>query len=164
MEYYLGLGSNLGQREKNLTKALQKLKKREMVIKKVSSLYETQPFRDANQPWYMNIAAKIQTNLTPDKLLEQIKEIEKDMGRTLHGVKNPRLIDIDILLLKNKVIQRKDLEIPHKELAHRNFVLVPLMEIAPDLTHPVTKKKISRIYKDCSDESIVRKIKSPISF
>jgi 7,8-dihydro-6-hydroxymethylpterin-pyrophosphokinase len=76
---------------------------------------------------------------------------------------NPRPIDIDILLLEDKLIKSDQLEIPHKELTKRNFVLVPLLEIAPNLVHPVLKVKLNRIFKNCKDESIVRKIKDPIS-
>ncbi len=163
MEYYLGLGSNLGQREKNLAQALKKLKSHGISIHKVSSVYETQPFGNTRQPWYMNIVIKVSTGLSPNDLIKKIKKIEKDMGRTLYGINNPRPIDIDILLSDDHVIKNKNLEIPHKELIHRNFVLIPLMEIAPDLVHPVLKEKVDQIYKKCRDESIVRKIKSHIS-
>ncbi|MBD3415165.1 MAG: 2-amino-4-hydroxy-6-hydroxymethyldihydropteridine diphosphokinase [Candidatus Aminicenantes bacterium] len=163
MEYYLGLGSNLGQREKNLLSALKKLKQFRISIQKVSSIYETQPFGDANQPWYMNMVVQVKTRLSPDQLFDKIKKIENDMGRTLHGVHHPRLIDIDILFLEDQVIHSNNLRIPHKELTYRNFVLVPLLEIAPDLIHPVFKEKISTLYKKCADESMVRKIKSDVS-
>ncbi len=163
MEYYLGLGSNLGQREKNLTQALKKLQNQGIYIEKISSVYETQPFGGAKQPWYMNIVVKAQTQLSPSRLLKKIKKIEKSMGRTLHGMNNPRPIDIDILMLEDRLIKNNNLEIPHKELAHRNFVLVPLLEIASTLVHPVFKERVSEIFKHCNDESIVRKIKGPIS-
>ncbi len=163
MKYYLGLGSNLGQREKNLKQALHRLKKEEISIMKISSLYETQPFEDASQPWYLNIAVQASTDLSPDQLLKKIKKIEKDMGRTLFGVKNPRPIDIDILLLDDRVIKKDGLEVPHRELANRNFVLVPLAEIASDLIHPVLKKNIKKLSENCRDGSLVRKIKNPIS-
>ena len=163
MEYYLGLGSNLGQREKNLAQALKKLKSQGISLYKVSSVYETQPFGNTRQPWYLNIVVKVNTDLPPNELLKKIEKIEKDMGRTLHGINNPRPIDIDILFSEGHVMKNKNLEIPHKELIHRNFVLVPLMEIAPDLIHPVLKEKVNCIYKNCRDESIVRKIKGHIS-
>lgn len=163
MEYYLGLGSNLGQREKNLIQALKKLQNYGICVEKVSSIYETQPFGETKQPWYMNIVMKAKTDLSPRQLLKKIKMIEKDMDRTLHGMNNPRPIDIDILMLEDRVIKNDKLEIPHKELAHRNFVLVPLLEIAPNLIHPVLKSKLQEIFKNCKDESIVRKIKGPVS-
>ncbi len=163
MQYYLGLGSNLGQREINLAQALKKLKSQGISLHKVSSVYETQPFGNTRQPWYINIAVKVETDLSPEDLLKKIKKIEKDMGRTLYGINNPRPIDIDILFSESHVIKTGNLEIPHKELIHRNFVLIPLLEIAPDLFHPVLKKKLDQIYKNCRDKSIVRKIKSHLS-
>lgn len=163
MEYYLGLGSNLGQREENLIQALKKLQNNGVLIKKVSSIYETQPLGETKQPWYMNIAVKAVTNLSPNQLLKKIKKIEKNMGRTLHGMNNPRPIDIDILFLKEKAIRDDTLEIPHKELVHRNFALIPLLEISSNLVHPVLKTTLEEILKKCKDASIVRKVKSPIS-
>jgi len=163
MEYYLGLGSNLGQREKNLIQALKRLRESGISIDKISSIYETQPFGNTKQPWYMNIVVKVQTDLSPQQVLKRIKKIEKDMGRNLHGMNNPRPIDIDMLLFEDQVIKSESIEIPHKELVNRNFVLVPLKEIAPNLIHPVLKENIDKISKKCLDESIVRKIKSPIS-
>jgi len=159
----LGLGSNLGQREKNLIQALKELQSQGISVKKVSSVYETQPLGDTKQPWYMNIAVKVHTDWSPFQLLKKIKKIEKNMGRTLHGMNNPRPIDIDILMMEDKVMKNDRLKIPHQEMAHRNFVLVPLMEIASNAVHPVLKTKPKEIYKNCKDESIVRKIKGPIS-
>ncbi len=163
MEYYLGLGSNLGQRKKNLKQALVKLKSLGIFLCKVSSVYETQPFGNTRQPWYMNIVVKVSSDMSPNDLLKEIKKVEKEMGRTLYGINNPRPIDIDILFSEEHIIKNKNLEIPHKELVHRNFVLIPLIEIAPDLVHPVLKEKVYHIYKNCRDESLVRKIKGHIS-
>jgi len=163
MKYYLGLGSNLGRREQNLTQALQRLQNYGICIEKASSVYETQPFGKAKQPWYMNIVVRVATDLPPSHLLKKVKKIEKNMGRTLHGMNNPRPIDIDILMLEDRVIKNNHLEIPHKELAHRNFVLIPLKEVESNLVHPVLKDSIQQIHKKCNDKSIVRKIKGPIS-
>jgi len=163
MEYYLGLGSNLGQREKNLKQALKRLEEFGITLQKISSIYETQPFGNSIQPWYMNIVAKVKTDLPPHKLFAKIKKIEKEMGRTLHGMNNPRPIDIDILFLEDKVVKSNKLEIPHKELANRNFVLVPLMEIASHFIHPVLNESMKNLLKKCKDDSIVRRLKNNIS-
>ncbi len=137
---YLGLGSNLGNREDNLEMALKLLGQR-MKVGKISSIYDTAPLGNIDQPRYLNIACQVFTRLSPEGLLALAKGIENKMGR--HGRSGePRPIDIDILLYGDVVMDTPDLKIPHPNIADREFVLVPLAEIAPDVVHPVTKKKV----------------------
>jgi len=136
---FIGLGSNLGNRRANYQKALDHiaaLSKTRLV--KRSSLYESEPIGEAKN-WYVNGVVEIETDFAPDKLLTRLQAIEKAMGRK----KTPqtkkwasRKIDLDILLFDNYIVDSRNLKIPHPEIAHRRFVLLPLSELAPQLTHP----------------------------
>jgi 2-amino-4-hydroxy-6-hydroxymethyldihydropteridine diphosphokinase len=140
---YLSLGSNLGNREDNLDMALKLLGQR-MRLGKVSSIYDTEPLGDSNQPRFLNIACEVFTRLTPEGLLALAKGIEGKMGRRGKSGE-PRTIDIDILLYGDTTVDKPDLVIPHPSMAQRSFVLVPLAEIAPNLVHPVVKKTIKEM-------------------
>lgn len=140
---YLGLGSNMGNREDNLDMALKLLSKR-MRRGRVSSIYDTEPIGNTDQPHFLNIACEVFTRLSPEGLLALAKGIEGKMGRRGKSGE-PRTIDIDILLYGNEVIDMPDLVIPHPGMAERSFVLVPLAEIAPDIVHPVSKKTIKEL-------------------
>ena len=142
---YLSLGSNLGNRQGNLDQALKLLSQR-MQVGKVSSIYDTEPVGNANQPRYLNLVCEVKTRVAPEGLLTMVKGLEQMMGRR-SKTGEPRIIDIDILLYADKVMQTKDLEIPHPRMGERQFVLVPLAEIAPDVVHPVTKKTIKEMNK-----------------
>jgi len=137
---YLGLGSNMGNREDNLDRAL-KLVAQRMKVGRVSSIYDTEPIGNADQPRFLNIACEVSTRLSPEGLLALAKGIEVKMGRRGKSGE-PRTIDIDILLYGDIVINTPDLAIPHPRMAERLFVMVPLAEIAPELVHPVTWEKI----------------------
>ncbi len=137
---YLGLGSNLGNRQANLDQALKLLSQR-MQMGKISSIYDTEPVGNTNQPRFLNLVCEVRTRLTPEGLLTMVKGLEQMMGRHSH-TGEPRTIDVDILLYGNTVYKSKELEIPHPRMAERQFVLVPLAEIAPDAVHPVMKKTI----------------------
>jgi len=136
---YLSLGSNLGDRETNLRTALEQLGQLGEVTA-VSSLYETEPVEVSDQPWFLNCAAALKTNLMPKQLLSHMLKIEQAMGRRRTIPKGPRIIDIDILLLGNSVIHAAQLDVPHPSLHLRRFVLEPLAEIAPEVRHPVLKR------------------------
>lgn len=153
---YLCLGSNLGAREKNLTWALSLLSQ-EVNLKKVSSIYETEPVGYKEQPLFLNLVCRITTNLNPGGLLRLAKTIESKMGRIPSFPNSPRLIDIDILFYDNKIIKTKDLTIPHPRLPDRAFVLVPLAEIAPELVHPELGKSITELASNIKGYSEVRK-------
>ncbi|MFQ6016166.1 MAG: 2-amino-4-hydroxy-6-hydroxymethyldihydropteridine diphosphokinase [Anaerolineae bacterium] len=135
-EIYLGLGSNLGDREANLRQALKKLEPR-VQLRKVSSIYETEPVGFKEQPHFLNIACQGETDLPPENLLRLLKKIEQGMGRQTTIRWGPRTIDLDILFYDDLVLTTPDLTIPHPRLPERAFVLVPLAEIAPELVHPV---------------------------
>lgn len=157
---YLGLGSNLGNREDNLRKAVELISER-LKIDKASSIYETEPVSEIPQPKYLNMVLKTHTSLSPMGLLITLKAIENKLGRVPDARPNaPRIIDIDILLFGDKTVNTDTtLVIPHPRLAERAFALVPLAEIAPDTVHPVLHKTI----KDLCDkvegkESVVRKV------
>jgi 2-amino-4-hydroxy-6-hydroxymethyldihydropteridine diphosphokinase len=141
---YLSLGSNIGDREANLRDVVTRLSALGEIIA-VSSLYETAPMEVEDQPWFLNAAVELRTDLAPADLLREILAIEKLMGRVRSQPKGPRLIDIDIVLYDDSVITALGLTIPHPAMQDRLFVLQPLAEIAPDLTHPVSHRKIAAL-------------------
>lgn len=142
---FLSLGSNLGDREALLNDALQRLEAAGVCIVRRSSIYETEPQDVLDQPWFLNMAVEVETDLTPQELLAAIQKIEAAMGRERIIPKGPRTIDIDILFYEAEVINAGDLEIPHPRLARRAFVLDPLSEIAANLRHPVSGKTVSEM-------------------
>lgn len=141
---FIGLGSNVGDREKNLHVALEALRKI-AEIKKISSLYETEPMEYKDQEWFLNMAVEITTRLKPRDLLKHLQQIEQSLGRVRELRYGPRTIDLDILLYGDIVMREKNLAIPHLRMHERAFVLVPLCEIAGNIIHPVLKKSIKEI-------------------
>lgn len=136
---YLSLGSNIGDRAANLRCAMGQLHKAGQ-LKATSSLYETQPVALVDQPWFLNCVASIETEKTPRELLKFVLSIEESMGRLRFREKGPRNIDIDVLLYGAQTVDEKGLIIPHPAMHDRRFVLEPLVEIAPEVYHPVLKK------------------------
>ncbi|ODA43305.1 2-amino-4-hydroxy-6-hydroxymethyldihydropteridine pyrophosphokinase [Thermodesulfovibrio sp. N1] len=133
---YLLLGSNLGDRNKNIELAISELKDCGVIISKMSSLYNTKPWGYTEQPDFLNQAIECLTILEPLKLLREIKKIEKNLGRTDTIKYGPRIIDIDIIFYNDLILKSKELIIPHPLMHERYFVLKPLSEIAPDFVHP----------------------------
>lgn len=144
VKVYLALGSNLGDRMGNLTEAVQHLS-RKITIKKISSVYETEPVYFKEQPLYLNAVLSAVTELEPFELFRFVKSIESDLGRQPSFRNAPRTIDIDILFYGGQAIETSELTIPHPRIAERAFVLVPLAEIAPKLVHPVSQKRVSKL-------------------
>jgi 2-amino-4-hydroxy-6-hydroxymethyldihydropteridine diphosphokinase len=158
MTYHLSLGSNLGNPARNLARAVRLLQAGGVDVVKASSVYRTEPVDETAQPWFHNQVVEVETGLDPQALLWLAKGIEGEMGRTPSAEKGPRPIDIDILLAGEVVIETPVLTVPHPRLARRNFVLVPLLEIAPDVVHPLLKKTVRDMARGCPDAAAVIKL------
>ena len=154
---YLLMGSNIGDRQVHLDTALRKIGESVGSIQKISSPYETQPWGVTNQDDYLNMAVQVSTSLTPELLFKKLKAIEAADGRNSIIQNAPRTLDIDILFYDELVIATELLIIPHPRLHLRRFVLTPLVDIAPDLIHPVLNKSIQDLLEICPDEKTVRK-------
>ncbi|MCJ7611356.1 MAG: 2-amino-4-hydroxy-6-hydroxymethyldihydropteridine diphosphokinase [Candidatus Aminicenantes bacterium] len=159
--YFLGLGSNLGDRRGNLFRAVVLLEQAGILIRRASSLYRTQPVGYSGQPWFYNQVLEVESALTPAELLDIVKNIERSMKREPTFRNGPRRIDIDILLAGRTVVRSKSLTVPHPRLARRNFVLRPLREIAPDEVHPTLRKSVTALSAESKDRSIVLKLNRP---
>jgi 2-amino-4-hydroxy-6-hydroxymethyldihydropteridine diphosphokinase len=163
---YLSLGSNIGDRMAYLAMAEEKLQKNPKIeILKKSSIYETEPWPlidisngsehpklEKGQMWFLNQVIKIQTDLSPQELLSLTKTIETDMGRIAKHHWGPREIDIDILLYGEEIIESPELTVPHRHMNDRQFVLVPLLEIEPDIKDPASGKSFKSILKKIKDK------------
>lgn len=153
---YLGLGSNMGDRQENLDRALEYLSQR-LRMGKISSTYDTEPVGDIEQPRFLNLVCQAYTHLAPSGLLALAKGIESKMGRTGRS-SSPRPIDIDILLYGDEVMETPELVIPHPRMAERTFVLIPLAEIAPDAVHPVSGKAVKELAEGVREKQGVLKL------
>ncbi|OGS45765.1 MAG: 2-amino-4-hydroxy-6-hydroxymethyldihydropteridine diphosphokinase [Elusimicrobia bacterium RIFOXYD2_FULL_34_15] len=153
---YVGLGSNRGDKEKNILKAITLLKENGQKILKTSSIYKTKPYGYKEQKDFLNAVVKLRTKLNPENFLILCKKIESEIGRKKSFRLGPREIDLDILFFGKRVIKNKKLTIPHKDLHNREFVLRPLREISPNLIHPVLKKRIAKINNVIIGEKKIR--------
>jgi len=153
---YLGLGSNLGDRQANLDRALEFLSQR-LRMGKISSIYDTEPLGDSDQPRFLNLVCQAFTHLEPAGLLALAKGIERKLGRVSKSGR-PRTIDIDILLYGDQVIDTPALVIPHPKMTERAFVLIPLDEIAPDAVHPTSGKTVKELLKHVTEKQGVLKL------
>ncbi|MFN8346038.1 MAG: 2-amino-4-hydroxy-6-hydroxymethyldihydropteridine diphosphokinase [Spirosomataceae bacterium] len=152
---FLLLGANLGEREATLAKAIQLISEQIAPVLSRSQLYETAPWGVTDQPSFLNQVLRIETGLSPKKVLEQTLHIEKQLGRERRLRWGARVIDIDILYYADLVMAEADLHLPHPRLHERRFTLVPLVEIAPDFMHPVLKKTNRKLLEECTDEGVV---------
>ncbi len=155
MEIHLSLGSNIEPREDFLKRAIFFLRDK-IKIKKISSLYETEPWGYKNQEKFLNLVISGETDLEPENLIKFIKEVERKVGRGESFKWGPREIDIDIILYGDRIIEKENLTVPHKFFEERGFVVIPLFEINRYLVNPKSKRDISEIYKNVQKEGVVK--------
>ena len=158
VQVYLSLGSNVGDRERNLRTAIAALPSAGVRVTLVSSIYETQPVDFLEQPWFLNCVVAGETKSPPLELLMSLRGVEAAMCIRKAFANVLRLLDIDILLYGDDMIDTPALQVPHPRLSQRRFVLVPLQELAPDLRHPQWKGTVSQILEATSDRSEVKRI------
>ena len=149
--YHLIIGSNLGDKVHQLSLAKKLIAEEIGTVKRESGVYETQPWGYEDQPWFLNQTLEVSSTKSPHEVLKLIRSIEVKAGRLPNEKWHARHIDIDILLCGDLVMDKPELTIPHSLLHTRNFVLVPLMDLIPEFTHPTLGKTIEELYLDCRD-------------
>lgn len=155
-DVFISLGSNLGDRAENLKKALHAIELDVGTIVKRSSQYETKPWGNSNQPDFFNQVILVHSAKSPEDCLFALSAIEQQMGRKREEKWGARIIDLDLLYANDLIIQAKKLTLPHPGIALRRFVLVPLVEIAPDFVHPVLRKDHRQLLSECPDSLEVK--------
>ncbi|MBS3787824.1 2-amino-4-hydroxy-6-hydroxymethyldihydropteridine diphosphokinase [Candidatus Bipolaricaulota bacterium] len=155
---FIGLGSNLGNRERNIDNSLRLLDEREgLELTARASNYETEPV-GPTQPWFINTAVKVETSSPPEDILAACKEIEKRIGRADSLKWGPRLVDLDLLLVNGYVLEDQELTLPHPQMEERRFVLLPLLELEPDLVHPKLQTPIKELLPKLEEDKKVIKL------
>lgn len=158
VDVYIGLGSNLGERRKNIDNSIDLLAQRESVkLDERASFYETEPVGPI-QPWFINTAIRVKTDLDGPKLLSLCKEVERRIGRVDSLTWGPRLVDLDILLIGNSILRDESLEVPHPEIQNRRFVILPLLELNPELIHPDLNVPIRQLLDEADKDKKVIKL------
>ena len=143
----LGLGSNIGNREENLLQCIDLVNQNDFLeVTRVSKFRETKPVSRVSQPDFLNGAILIETLLSPREVFAWTVDVEKQMGRTLKGNHDPRIIDIDVLMYGDTILSQDDLTIPHALMHERGFVLEPLVDIVPDMIHPVLRESVTDLF------------------
>ena len=149
---YLGLGSNVGDRVEFLAAAIRGVADFDAtVVDAVSNVYQTEPVGDVVQNEFLNLAVSVQTDLSYQQFHQKMKWLEQEIGRTESERWGPREIDIDLLLFDSVIVNTDDLQIPHREIIQRKFVLQPLSEIAPNKVHPIAHKTIEELHNETTD-------------
>ena len=146
---YLGLGTNLGDKEQNLRMSIKKIEERIGNVVSLSAFYATAPWGFSSENSFLNAAVCVETTLLPLQVLEETQRIERELGRTeksVNGLYADRLIDIDLLLYDDRVMDAEGLILPHPLMTERRFVMEPLSEIAPDVVHPVLHKTMKELF------------------
>lgn len=151
---YLGLGTNMGDREHYLQSAIDNLDSADLRITQLSSVYETSPLDLISQAWFLNMVVEAETSLFPIRLLGRVMNIERKMGRKRLVAKGPRVIDIDVLLYGNTIVTTPHLTIPHPGMAARRFVLEPLADLAPHLRHPPSQRTTRDLLLGTLDQNV----------
>jgi 2-amino-4-hydroxy-6-hydroxymethyldihydropteridine diphosphokinase len=157
MGIYLGLGSNVGDRQAHLRFAIEALQKKAVTLWKSASIYSTQPREVEDQPWFLNTVIEVRTLLEPESLMQECLDVERSAGRIRDLPKGPRPLDIDILIYRDRIVDLPELSIPHPHFRERRFVLVPLVELAPGLTDPVSGLSMTQLLDLCPDDGVVRR-------
>jgi 2-amino-4-hydroxy-6-hydroxymethyldihydropteridine diphosphokinase len=162
MRIYLALGSNIGDRKEQLRNAIAGLNAADVRVARCASLYSTQPREVEDQPWFLNTAIEVRTQLPPQELLQVCLGLERAAGRIRDRSKGPRPVDIDILIYKAEILETPELTIPHPRFRVRRFVLEPMAEIAPDLPDPVCGLTMQQLLDLCPDSGIVERYAPPL--
>jgi 2-amino-4-hydroxy-6-hydroxymethyldihydropteridine diphosphokinase len=153
---YLSIGSNVGDRETHLVRALERLAENDVRVLRTSGVYETEPRDVPDQSWFLNQVVEAETELFPIQLLSRLQKIERALGRLPTREKGPRTIDLDILLYGSAIVSVPDLDIPHPRMTDRRFVLEPLAELAPELRHPRTGQTVKEMLAQVGNQKVHR--------
>ncbi|EPY2274289.1 2-amino-4-hydroxy-6-hydroxymethyldihydropteridine diphosphokinase [Clostridium sporogenes] len=145
---YVAFGSNMGEKENYIKRALEKIEEKGIKIIKVSPIYETEPYGVLDQDSFLNGVVKIESNLTPENLIEVLLDIEKQLDRVRERRWGPRTIDLDIIFYDDFIINEENLIIPHRDMENREFVLKPLCDIDENFIHPALKKSVKQLYDE----------------
>ena len=155
---YFNLGSNIGERRVNIEKALELLDSYGIKVLEKSSFYDTEPWGLSHQANFLNIVVKAETEMDPQALVTLCGETERQLGRIDSIRWGPRVIDVDLLLYDDVIVDEEKCTVPHYLMHKRKFVLVPLVEIAPSVMHPVFKKTASELLEECEDNGVVERV------